>query len=179
VRRRSPCIITNPHPPPSIHWQVSWFLAPTVALARQQKDVIQTNIPVSVGLISGKDEPDQWKDRALWLRVLETCRIVVSTPDVLLNALRHGYVQLGFDVGLLVFDEAHHAADKHSYNLVMREFYDRLPLRPKSPTNVDGAMRPAILGLTASPIFGGDAEKSFRWVKSIFLVFRSLSGTSY
>jgi ERCC4-related helicase len=144
-----------------------------VALARQQKDVIQMNVPVSVGLISGKDEPDQWKDREVWLRVLKPpCRIVVSTPDVLLNALRHGYVQLGRDIGLLVFDEAHHAADKHSYNLIMREFYDQLPHRSESTTSIDEVMRPTILGLTASPIFGGDAEKSFRWVKSTFSVFR-------
>jgi len=133
---------------------------------------MEMNLSVAVGLISGKDEPDQWKERKVWLRVLKS-RVVVSTPDVLLNALRHGYVQLGCDVGLLVFDEAHHAAEKHAYNLLMREFYDQLPLRPEFPTNVDEVMRPMILGLTASPIFGGDAEKSFRWVKSTFTVFRS------
>ena len=92
---------------------------------------------------------------------------------MLLNALRHGYVQLGSNVGLLVFDEAHHAADKHAYNLVMREFYDQLPPRPESPTSVDEVMRPTILGLTASPIFGGNAEKSLRWVKLTFPVFCS------
>jgi endoribonuclease Dicer len=142
--------------------KVSWFLAPTVALARQQKEVIKTGIPASVGLISGVDEPDQWKDRQLWIRVLKTHRIVVSTPDVLLNALRHGYVLLGRDVGLLVMDEAHHAADKHAYNLVMREFYDKLPPRSDSPSEIDEIMRPMVLGLTASPIFGGDAERAFR-----------------
>lgn len=133
---------------------------------------MEMNLPVPIGLISGKDEPDQWKDREVWLRVLKS-RVVVSTPDVLLNALRHGYVQLGCDIGLLVFDEAHHAAEKHAYNLIMREFYDQLPLRPESPTSVDEVMRPMILGLTASPIFGGGAEKSFRWVKSTFTVLLS------
>jgi endoribonuclease Dicer len=159
VRVRLPrVLITNPLLPT----QVSWFLTPTVALARQQQTVIATHIPVTVGLISGANEPDQWKDRELWIGVLVKYRIVVSTPDVLLNALRHGYIQLGRDIGLLVFDEAHHAADKHAYNLVMREFYDELPRRPESPTDVDDTMRPMILGLTASPIFGGDAEKAFR-----------------
>jgi ERCC4-related helicase len=94
--------------------KVSWFLVPTVALAQQQKAVIAKNVPVPVGLISGANEPDQWKDPALWRRVLGSHRIIVSTPDVLLNALRHGYVHLGRDVGFLVFDEAHHAADNHS-----------------------------------------------------------------
>ena len=101
--------------------------------------------------------------------MLNTHRIVVSTPDVLLNALRHGYIHLGADVGLLVFDEAHHAADKHPYNLLMREFYDTLPHRV--PGDVDKTMRPMILGLTASPIFGGHAESAFRQVKQTIPLF--------
>jgi endoribonuclease Dicer len=101
--------------------------------------------------------------------VLNTHRIVVSTHDVLLNALRHGYVHLGADVGLLVFDEAHHAAGKHPYNRLMREFYDALP--PRVPGNVDKTMRPMILGLTASPIFGGNVERAFRQVKQTLTLF--------
>jgi len=155
--------------------QICWFLAPTVALARQQQTVIADNLPVSVGLISGANEPDQWGDRELWRRVLNTHRIVVSTHDVLLNALRHGYVRLGDDIGLLVFDEAHHAADKHAYNVLMREFYDVLPRRV--PGDVDKTMRPMILGLTASPIFGGNAETAFRQVKQMLPL--SVFGGSY
>jgi len=147
--------------------QVSWFLAPTVALARQQQAAVAAHLPVSVGLISGANEPDQWRDRELWRRVLNTHRIVVSTHDVLLNALRHGYIHLGADVGLLVFDEAHHAAGKHAYNILMREFYDALPRRV--PGDKDKIMRPMILGLTASPIFGGNAERAFRQVKKTLL----------
>jgi endoribonuclease Dicer len=100
--------------------------------------------------------------------VLDTHRVIVSTQDVLLNALRHGYVNLGRDIGLLVFDEAHHAADKHSYNMVMQEFYAGLP--PRIPGEPDENVRPMILGLTASPIFGGNAEKSFRSVKPTLLI---------
>jgi ERCC4-related helicase len=153
------------HPPT----QVSWFVAPTVALARQQQAVIAAHLPVSVGLISGANEPDQWTDRELWCRVLNTHRIVVSTPDVLLSALRHGYVHLGADVGLLVFDEAHHASGKHPYNRLMREFYDALPHRV--PDDVDKTMRPMILGLTASPIFGGNAKRASRQVKQTIPLF--------
>ena len=95
--------------------------------------------------------------------MLNTHPIVVSTHDVLLNALRHGYVHLGTNIGLLVFDEAHHATDKHPYNLLMREFYDALPRRV--PGGENKPTRPMILGLTASPIFGGNAERAFRQVK--------------
>ena len=147
--------------------QVSWFLAPTVALARQQHATIADHLPVSVGLISGANEPDQWRDLELWRRVLNTHRIVVSTKDVLLNALRHGYIHLGADIGLLVFDEAHHAAGKHSYNRLMREFYDALPRRV--PGDLDKTMRPMILGLTASPIFGGNAKRASRQVQQTLL----------
>ena len=62
-------------------------------------------------------------------------------------------------IGLLVFDEAHHAADKHPYNLIMREFYDKCD--PQN-SNIDRPRtRPLVLGLTASPMFGGNVAKAF------------------
>ncbi|VDC02152.1 unnamed protein product [Peniophora sp. CBMAI 1063] len=145
--------------------KVCWFLAPTVALANQQYRVIKSSLPVNVAMISGANEPDQWKDIKLWQRVLSDHRIVVTTHDVLLNALRHGYVKLGRDINLLVFDEAHHAADKHPYNLIMQEFYRPLPERPAGKERLSvpstAVVRPMVIGLTASPIFGGDVEKAF------------------
>ncbi|KAI0052736.1 P-loop containing nucleoside triphosphate hydrolase protein [Auriscalpium vulgare] len=149
--------------------KVSWFLAPTVALALQQHQVIAGHLPVSVGMISGSMEPDQWKDAELWRRVLATHRIMVTTHDVLLNALRHGYINMGRDINLLIFDEAHHAADRHPYNLIMQEFYTHLPPRPQVPeqvSNSEAVIRPMVLGLTASPIFGGDVERAFSKIES-------------
>ena len=69
--------------------QVSWFIAPTVALVEQQAEVIRSAIPVSVGTVSGSSEPNQWKDASLWRRILASHRIMVSTPQVLLDALHH------------------------------------------------------------------------------------------
>ncbi|KDQ50543.1 hypothetical protein JAAARDRAFT_582899 [Jaapia argillacea MUCL 33604] len=150
--------------------KISWFVAPTVALCEQQRDVISTALPVSVGLISGALEPDQWKDPALWRRVIEDHRIMVTTPQVFLDALRHGYVSLGRDVGLIVFDEAHHAVDNHPYNRVMKEFYLPLPARGSNKAvRADSGVvieRPMILGLTASPIFGGHVERAFQAIES-------------
>ncbi|KAF8074170.1 hypothetical protein FPV67DRAFT_791384 [Lyophyllum atratum] len=143
--------------------KISWFLAPTVALCEQQRNVIRVSIPVSVGLISGSLEPDQWKNAALWRKVLVTHRIMVTTPQVLLDALRHSYISLGRDISLLIFDEAHHAVDNHPYNRIMKEFYFNLPLQ-KSVISVD-AQRPSVLGLTASPIYGGNVEKAFRTIE--------------
>ena len=70
-----------------------------------------------------------------------------------------GYIAMGLDIGLLIFDEAHHATSKHPYNEIMKSFY--MPLPPAQPDNTSGEVRPAILGLTASPIYGGDIGKAF------------------
>ncbi|OSD07473.1 P-loop containing nucleoside triphosphate hydrolase protein [Trametes coccinea BRFM310] len=141
--------------------KVSWFIAPTVALVEQQFGVISTAIPVPVGLVSGASEPNQWKDASLWRRILASHRIMVTTPQVLLDALHHAYVDLGSDIGLLVFDEAHHATGKHPYNMIMKNFYSTLPPRTNLTTHED-RVRPAVLGLTASPIYGGNVDTAFR-----------------
>ncbi|KAF5377899.1 hypothetical protein D9615_006820 [Tricholomella constricta] len=143
--------------------KISWFVAPTVALCEQQRIVIQTSIPVSVGLISGSLEPDQWKNAGLWRKVLQTHRIMVTTPQVLLDALRHSYISLGRDISLLIFDEAHHAVDNHPYNRIMKEFYFNLPLQTSVVSLV--SQRPSVLGLTASPIYGGNVEKAFKTIE--------------
>lgn len=146
--------------------KVSWFVAPTVALCNQQHSVIKDNMQVPVGLIHGALEPKQWTDIGLWKRVLENNRVVVSTPQVLLDALSHGYVHMGLDIGLLVFDEAHHADRNHPMSCIMRDFYFSLPPRlpaasgPSVPIKQDE--RPMILGLTASPMFGGNPTLAFR-----------------
>jgi len=147
--------------------QLSWFFAPTVALCKQQWKTIKDHIPVSIGNVSGENEPDQWKNAALWERVLSTHRIMVSTPQVFLDALRHGYIVLGRDISLLIFDEAHHAVDKHPYNQIMKEFYFELP--PLIDSSITTS-RPRVLGLTASPIYGGHVEKAFQCVASVFFV---------
>jgi len=141
--------------------QLSWFIAPTVALVEQQRDVIATQIPVTVGLVSGASDPHQWKDPTLWRKILESHRVMVTTPQVLLDALRHGYVNLGADISLLIFDEVHHAGKNHPYNAIMQEFYHILPPRGSSEAS-ENCVQPMVLGLTASPIFGGDPNQAFR-----------------
>lgn len=142
---------------------MAWFFAPTVALCAQQKAVIQTYLPVSVGLVSGALEPDQWKSAELWERVLSTHRVIVSTPQVFLDALRHAYIDLGKDISLLVFDEAHHATGDHPYARIMVEFYHRIKDRPTTDRifGISQVNRPYIMGLTASPIYGGNVARSF------------------
>ena len=84
--------------------QFIWFLAPTVSLCEQQCEVIKLQNPaVIVKLLTGSENVDSWSETT-WLKVLSDARIVVSTYQVLLDALDHAFVRMN-DIALLVFDE--------------------------------------------------------------------------
>jgi endoribonuclease Dicer len=134
--------------------KLAWFLCPTVALCQQQHAVISAVIP-KVMVIIGSMEPERWSSQSIWRSVVSEHNAVVSTPQVLLDELSHSYLKLDTDIGLLIFDEAHHAVSDHPYNRIMQESYFKLK-RPED--------RPAILGLTASPVFGTDVQKGLECV---------------
>lgn len=82
-----------------------WFLAPTVALCEQQFKVFRSNLPAyETQLLSGRDNVDHWTDQATWDAVLHNVRIVLSTHQVLLDALEHGFIKMQ-KIALLIFDE--------------------------------------------------------------------------
>jgi ERCC4-related helicase len=62
---------------------------------------------VQVKLLQGNDGVEKWKDKKIWDCVLKNVQIVVSTPQVLLEALTHGFVRLA-TLSLLVFDEGNY-----------------------------------------------------------------------
>ncbi|KAF8267333.1 hypothetical protein EI94DRAFT_1786492 [Lactarius quietus] len=144
--------------------KISWFLVPTVALAQQQQRVIEKGVTVTVGLISGANEPDQWKDPALWRRVLNDYRIIVSTPDI--SSMLSDTATFTSDAPLASSSSTrrttlqiatHTTSSCASFTKIFR------PVAPRTlPTPV---VRPMILGLTASPIFGGNAEASLRQIE--------------
>ena len=68
---------------------------------------------------------------------------------------------MGLDIGLLVFDEAHHAVGKHPYNMIMKNHYFDLPPRTQNISQ-GTAVRPMVLGLTASPTYGRNVDAAFR-----------------
>lgn len=85
--------------------QVVWFLAPTVSLCAQQLAVLKSQIPaVQIKFLSGDDNVDSWSDQAVWDAVLLNVRIVVSTYQILLDALSHAFVRME-RLSLIVFDE--------------------------------------------------------------------------
>ena len=64
------------------------------------------------------------------------------SPDIFLKVLNSGAEYLTMDeVCAIVFDECHHTAKRHAYNIIMQTHYTHLP----------ESTRPRLLGLTASP----------------------------
>ncbi|KAH8728858.1 dicer-like protein 2 [Phaeosphaeriaceae sp. PMI808] len=125
--------------------QLIWFLAPTVALCEQQHETFKTNLPgYGVQTISGKDGVDHWTNQGDWDAVLANVRIVITTHQVLLDALSHAFVKMS-KLALLIFDEAHHATSNHPANRIMSNFY-------KNRIMEDYDTLPKILGLSASPV---------------------------
>ncbi|KZL77586.1 Dicer-like protein 2 (RNase3 domain-containing protein) [Colletotrichum tofieldiae] len=130
--------------------QIVWFLAPTVSLCAQQHALLQSQIPeVQTKFLSGEDNVDSWSDQRTWDEVLHNVRIVVSTYQILLDALSHAFVCMK-RLSLIVFDEAHNCIGKSPGSKIMTVFYHEEKRR--------GNYTPHILGLTASPIFGSKIE---------------------
>jgi ERCC4-related helicase len=105
-------------------------------------------------LLTGNDGVDKWTDQATWDEALLNQRIVISTENVLLDALSHAFVKMS-KITLLIFDEglslpsisyvklttkqAHRCLKKHPGVHIMQQHY------------FPSSERPRILGLTASP----------------------------
>ncbi|KAE8378630.1 ATP-dependent helicase dcl2 [Aspergillus bertholletiae] len=123
-----------------------WFLTPTVALCFQQYAVVRSHLPaVRACTITGMDKAERWKSQYIWDELLKDKQVVVSTHAVLYEALTHGFVHMS-QLGLLIFDEAHHCMRRHPSNMIMQDFYHRTLQKDGR----DGV--PSILGLTASPV---------------------------
>ncbi|KAI7788663.1 RNase3 domain-containing protein [Diaporthe eres] len=124
-----------------------WFLAPTVSLCDQQFGVIKTQIPsVLPKIVTGSDNLDSWS-KSTWDSVLVNVKLVVTTHQVLLDALLHGFVQIS-SLALIIFDEAHNCTKRHPGSRIMREFYQE--------SKGKGNPVPHVLGLTASPVVRAD-----------------------
>ncbi|KAI1293352.1 RNase3 domain-containing protein [Xylaria venustula] len=93
-------------------------------------------------MLSGADNIDTWSDSRIWDDYLRDVRVVVSTYQVLLDALTHAFVQMS-RLCLIIFDEAHNCTGKHAGSKIMERY--RICKNNNIPC-------PAILGLTASPI---------------------------
>jgi hypothetical protein len=76
-----------------------------VSLCAQQLDALRSQIPaVQMKLLSGDDDIESWSNEQVWAAVLSNVRIVVSTYQILYDALSHAFVRMA-SLSLIVFDE--------------------------------------------------------------------------
>lgn len=129
--------------------KIIWFLAPTVALCEQQAKVLRSQIPsVQIKFLSGADGIDTWTDTRTWDDYLRGAHIVVSTHQVLLDAISHAFVRIE-RLSLVIFDEAHNCVGKHPGSKIMASYHAH---------KAAGRPVPSILGLTASPIMNSKLD---------------------
>ncbi|XP_035891817.1 endoribonuclease Dicer [Anopheles stephensi] len=118
----------------------TFFLANTVALAKQQSQFFIRHMPFNVKLYTSEVNVDSWKsDR--WHKEFTDGQIIVCTAQILLDVLRHGYMQPA-NINLIVFDECHRAVGQHPMHAIMKEII-------AAPSNV----RPRVLCLSGTLLF--------------------------
>ncbi|XP_047956209.1 endoribonuclease Dicer homolog 2 isoform X1 [Salvia hispanica] len=136
---------------PSPH--IAVFLVPTVVLVTQQSEVVALHTDLKVGKYYGEMGVDFW-DEATWKQELDKYEVLVMTPQILLDALRHTFLRLD-QIKVLIFDECHNARGKHQYACIMTEFYHRELAR--------GRQLPRVFGMTASPIKAKASSSEAAW----------------
>ncbi|KAJ1529003.1 hypothetical protein HK096_009768, partial [Nowakowskiella sp. JEL0078] len=130
------------------------FLVPTVPLVSQQASKIRRNTDVEVGEYSRDDNSSvSYWDAVGWYHEISKRQVLVFTPQIFLNVLRHGFMSLDQHISLLIFDECHHTIKNHAYRIIMSEFYHTIEIEN----------RPKIFGMTASPIH----QKSMTHIETI------------
>ncbi|OAA44259.1 Dicer-like protein 2 [Metarhizium rileyi] len=129
--------------------KIIWFLAPTVALCSQQFDVIRLQAAsVPMKLLTGNHQVDTWS-AGIWDTILDGVQIVVSTHQILLDALCHAFITID-RISLIIFDEAHNCVGKHPGSKIMTDFYHRNKHMARC--------LPSVLGITATPSLTEDIE---------------------
>lgn len=93
LRKPAPCIAV--------------FLVPKVVLVTQQGDALAMHTDLEVGKYWGEMGVDYW-DAATWQRQVDDHEVLIMTPDILLAALRHSYLQINM-IKIIIFEECHNA----------------------------------------------------------------------
>ena len=110
------------------------LIAPTTGLVEQQQRMARAMINIDENQIityTGDNAPANRPE--LW----DTGKIIIATPQVIRNDVQNGLIDLT-DLGLIIFDEAHHATGNHAYSQVGQLLYSANP-------------KCSVIGATASP----------------------------
>nr|AUH15438.1 dicer-like 2 protein [Dimocarpus longan] len=134
---------------------VAVFLVPKVVLVTQQAEAIKMHTDLNVGMYWGDMGVDFW-GAATWREQISKHEVLVMTPQILLDGLRHSFFKLNM-VKVLIFDECHHAKGNSPYASILTEFYHR-------QKNSGISNLPRIFGMTASLINskGSNSEVGYR-----------------
>jgi endoribonuclease Dicer len=97
----------------------SFFLVNTVCLAKQQAETIQHMLPYKVSVLCGENNVDHWELEE-WKEVLEEHQIFVATAQVVLDAIKHSFINFK-QVNVIIFDECHHGRKDHPYHEIMKQ----------------------------------------------------------
>eukprot|EP00054_Salpingoeca_dolichothecata_P029241 m.228930 g.228930 ORF g.228930 m.228930 type:complete len:316 (+) comp26432_c0_seq3:150-1097(+) len=125
------------------HTIVWSFCVLLLRLLNSKKGFFLTMPPNSAMSYCAGKSPSSW---------LETCRqhdAIFLTPAVLQNALAAGKLEIFKWMSLLIFDECHNATGAHPYAEIMAYYEQTSSLH-----------RPRVIGLTASPSWGVDPDKT-------------------
>jgi ERCC4-related helicase len=115
-------------------------LAPTRPLVLQHLRAFGAELKLPAGsMVALTGTVDPGERELLWMK----SRVVFATPQTVYNDVRHGRISLQ-DVVLAVFDEAHRSVKDYTYTRLATVYRET-------------ALRPRIIGLTASP--GATMEK--------------------
>lgn len=136
---------------------ISVFLVPTVNLVQQQGCAIESCSGLKVKQYVGEVDRGRWSLQQ-WEDDIRNFEVLVMTPQILLNMLRHSLIRLEA-IKVLIFDECHHCQKGHPYARIMEEHYFA----------ADVSTRPRVLGMTASPIIrkGNSELKSVQDITSL------------
>ncbi|KAK7246158.1 hypothetical protein RIF29_41018 [Crotalaria pallida] len=132
---------------------IAVFLVPKVVLVSQQAEAVKTLTDLKVGMYWGEMGVDFW-DAEVWKNETEKYEVLVMTPAILLNSLRHSFLKFNM-IKVLIMDECHHARGRDPYACIMREFYHH-----QLKSGITDL--PRIFGMTASPIKSkvGNSERT-------------------
>ena len=117
------------------------FLANTVPLVTQQCKFLKKLISCGIEEYYGEKRLenkvlDAW-DQLIWDRELAKNRILVMSPQILVDMLNHSFISVA-RIAMIVFDECHHTTGGHPYRQVLLKVKQR------------GVRDIKLLGLTAS-----------------------------
>ena len=125
-------------------------LAPTRPLVLQHFRTFHDGLALPEGSMSAlTGTVDPGEREVSWTK----SKVIFATPQTVYNDVRHGRVSLK-DVALAVFDEAHRSVRDYTYTKLASAYRE-------------GAERPLILGLTASP--GASKEKINEIKRNLFI----------